>query len=72
LPDQPSALPNEEYADTVLLVPAKEWPADAGALSTKLAQIHLIHIFSHLLQRRKANASVSLEQTLRSVVDKFF
>lgn len=64
--------PITAYANTVLLVPAREMPTEGGALSTKIGQIQLIDIVCTLLQMNNAKTSQALEKTAHSVVDKFY
>ncbi|WP_245996229.1 MurR/RpiR family transcriptional regulator [Paenibacillus taihuensis] len=64
--------PITNYADTVLLVPSKEMPLEGGALSTKIAQIHLLDILCTILMMEKDTARESIEKTAKAVADKLY
>ncbi|MBW7456003.1 MurR/RpiR family transcriptional regulator [Paenibacillus sepulcri] len=65
--------PITNYADIVLLVPSKEMPFQGGALSTKIAQIHLVDIISTLLTfQRKETAYDAVKKTADAVADKLY
>ncbi|ULO09424.1 MurR/RpiR family transcriptional regulator [Paenibacillus sp. 19GGS1-52] len=65
--------PITTYADIVLLVPSKEMPFQGGALSTKIAQIHLIDILSTLLTlHMKDSAYAAIKKTADAVADKLY
>jgi len=65
--------PITNYADTVLLVPSKEMPFQGGALSTKIAQMHLLDIVSTLVSNSiKSDALDSIKKTANAVADKLY
>ncbi|WP_058301009.1 MurR/RpiR family transcriptional regulator [Gorillibacterium timonense] len=65
--------PITNYADIVLLVPSKEMPFQGGALSTKIAQVHLIDIISTLLMRKKKDSAyAAIRKTADAVADKLY
>lgn len=65
--------PITHYADIVLLAPSNEMPFQGGALSTKIAQIHLIDIISTLLTLRlKESAYAAISKTADAVKDKLY
>ncbi|WP_199622417.1 MurR/RpiR family transcriptional regulator [Paenibacillus alkalitolerans] len=64
--------PITNYADTVLLIPSKETPLEGGALSTKIAQIHILDILCTILMLRKDTATDAIERTAKSVADKLY
>ncbi|WP_308635701.1 MurR/RpiR family transcriptional regulator [Paenibacillus silvisoli] len=65
--------PITNYADTVLLIPSREMPFQGGALSTKMAQIHLLDILSTLITlQKKSETSDSITKTANAVADKLY
>ncbi len=64
--------PITNYADTVLLIPSKETPLEGGALSTKIAQIHLLDILCTILMLEKETAYDAIKKTAKSVADKLY
>ncbi|MFD0710741.1 MurR/RpiR family transcriptional regulator [Paenibacillus sp. GCM10027626] len=65
--------PITTYADTVLLSPSKESPYQGGALSTKIAQIHIIEVLSNLIMMEKKEAAFdSIKKTASAVASKLY
>ncbi|MCQ6562897.1 MurR/RpiR family transcriptional regulator [Paenibacillus mendelii] len=60
-------------ADIVLLIPTREMPFQGGALSTKMAQIHLLDIMSTLITTlKKSETNESIRKTANAVADKLY
>ncbi len=65
--------PITNHADHILLVPSKEMPTQGGALSTKIAQIHMLDILSSLVYlMTKKTADAAIKKTAESVADKLY
>jgi DNA-binding MurR/RpiR family transcriptional regulator len=65
--------PITNYADIVLLVPSKEMPFQGGALSTKIALIHMVEIIATLLMLGcKEAAYEAIQKTSSAVADKLY
>lgn len=65
--------PITNFADAILLIPAKEMPLQGGALSTKIAQIHMLDILSTLLLAQKKSAAYdAIRKTASAVADKLY
>ncbi|CAM3220202.1 MurR/RpiR family transcriptional regulator [Paenibacillus lupini] len=65
--------PITNYADTVLLIPSREMPFQGGALSTKMAQIHMLDILSTIItSKKKSETSDSITRTANAVADKLY
>jgi len=65
--------PITNNADIVLLIPTREMPFQGGALSTKMAQIHLLDIMSTLITTLKKNeTNESIRKTANAVADKLY
>lgn len=61
------------HADHVLLLPSKEMPFQGGALSTKIAQIHMLDILSTLIANSsQGNTLESIKKTANAVADKLY
>ncbi|UVI27965.1 MurR/RpiR family transcriptional regulator [Paenibacillus spongiae] len=65
--------PITNYADIVLLIPTREMPFQGGALSTKMAQIHVLDIMSTLITTlKKDETNDSIRKTANAVADKLY
>ncbi|HZG79027.1 MAG TPA: MurR/RpiR family transcriptional regulator [Paenibacillus sp.] len=65
--------PITQYADVVLLVPAKESPFQGGSLSTKIAQLHALDALTSLIAAsQKERAVRSMTKTANAVADKLY
>ncbi|MGG4032464.1 MurR/RpiR family transcriptional regulator [Paenibacillus cisolokensis] len=65
--------PITQIADAVLLIPSKETPFQGGALTTKIAQIHVIDIVATLIAiTKKETAYASVKKTANAVADKLY
>ena len=65
--------PITQYADVVLLVPAKESPFQGGSLSTKIAQLHALDALTSLIAAsQKERAIRSMTKTANAVADKLY
>ncbi|TLS51570.1 MurR/RpiR family transcriptional regulator [Paenibacillus antri] len=65
--------PITQYADIVLLVPAKESPFQGGSLSAKIAQMHVLDLLSSLvIVSRKQPSIESITKTANAVAEKLY
>jgi DNA-binding MurR/RpiR family transcriptional regulator len=65
--------PITHNADIVLLVPSKESPFQGGALSTKIAKIHVIDILANLIIMNKKDSTLdAIKKTANAVADKLY
>jgi DNA-binding MurR/RpiR family transcriptional regulator len=65
--------PITQYADIVLLAPAKESPFQGGSLSTKIAQLHALDaLTSFIAASQKERAIRSMTKTANAVADKLY
>ncbi|MBG9795352.1 transcriptional regulator [Paenibacillus dendritiformis] len=65
--------PLTKYADSILLIHAKETPLQGGAFSSKIAQIHVLDMLSAAAGlQAKERAHRALHQTARAVQDKLY
>jgi DNA-binding MurR/RpiR family transcriptional regulator len=65
--------PITNYADIILLVPSKESPFQGGALTTKIAKIHIIDILANLIIMNKKESTLdSIKKTANAVADKLY
>lgn len=65
--------PIVKFADAVLLTASKENPLQGGALTSKIAQIHVLDIlFTAVAVKHKEKALVATEKTAKAVLDKLY
>ncbi len=65
--------PITQYADVVLLVPAKESPFQGGSLPAKIAQLHALDALTSLIAAtHKERAVRSMKKTAQAVADKLY
>lgn len=65
--------PITSVADIVLLTSAKETPLRSGALTSKIAQLHLLDIlYTSIAIKLKDKAIRSLDRTAKAVLDKLY
>lgn len=65
--------PITKYADSILLIQAKETPLQGGAFSSKIAQIHVLDILSTAVAlQAKERAHRAINRTAQAVQDKLY